>query len=678
MTEPDGGPAPWVSAALAAADKADKAKAAKARAAAKAKAKREAAKADKLDDAPAAKPAKRRRALEDIGKTLDDAILDTAVRMMDGKPLDSGPPALRLEPVEYDDDTGLPVGCPVQPLGIDRNVIYVLTAGRQVMALNGRDRSRNTIPALFAPQVRLPMKWWPRVKRILIEDAMGEKREEHIITGIKPEDLFDDLVAACARKGIWDPANTERSTGAWTLANGELLFHVGNALLTKSKELPLGLLGGHVYSGAKAIQRPWPKPVSTAAGLELLSHFETWAWTRGSPGDPIDALLLLGWHAAGRLGAALKWRPMCFVIGGAGTGKSTLHGVLKMLHADDGIIYTTDTSAAALANLIGHSSRPVVVDELENSAGNNQRARQVVELARLAASGAPRHRSDPNQGVSVSVARNAMLFDAILPPEMSAADRSRFAMLRLGRLPDDAIEPPKDPVYWDELGRKIMRRVMEQWDRFERTLSAFEAALRKSGHQARSANQFGVLLASAHLLLSDTEPADHELARWAERLAPATLIDLSDGGDDAVNCINHLAVSMPAERYKGTIRSTSECVADIMRDADREACDRAHGLLALSGMRMYREKETHADGRPMWLLGISNAHPGLTHIFQNTPWQTSPAVTPGAWVESLRRLDGAQNVNRRINGRATRQVAIPARQHVVDPWPGAADAEADR
>lgn len=623
-----------------------------------------------------------------IGATLDDAKVVSLPGAAAGPGAGGGgrgrdaPPPPKVgepkpnDPVEYDDETGLPVGCPVKPLGIDGNVIYLLTRMRQVMALNGKDRSRNTIPALFAPDVTLPYRWWPRLKARKWTDDDGTVHEDFIVTGIKAEDLWDEMVSACARKGIWDPTNSERASGAWTLADGRLVFHVGDRLIAADEELPLGVVGKHVYTGARAIQRPWPKPVSvTECGLPLLDHFESWGWTRGTPGAPVDALLLLGWAAAARIGGALAWRPMAFVIGGAGTGKSTLHHVLKMLHRDDGVIYTTDTSAAALANLIGHSSRPVIVDELENTAHNGQRARQVVELARLAASGAPRTRSDPNQGVSITVARNAMLFDAILPPNMGAADRSRFAMLRLGPLPKDTPPLPEDPVYWDELGRKMMRRLLDHYPRFHATLQAFHERLRQGEHLRRSADQFATILAAAHLLLSDHAPDQAELDRWAERLAPEKLIDLVDAGDDAMNCIDHLSKAMPAVRFMaGATASTAQLCRTIMLTEDPETRKHQQSRLALAGMQLYRAKDdagrvrTYADGRPVWLLGVANSHPGLVAIFAGTDWETAAAVTPGAWIESLRRLDGAENGNRRIDGRGVRMVLLPARQHVVDPW----------
>ncbi len=155
-------------------------------------------------------------------------------------------------------------------------------------------------------------------------------------------------------------------------------------------------------------------------------------------------------------------------------------------------------------------------------------------------------------------------------------------------------------------------------------------------------------------------------ARGRLRAALSVALTRAEGGGDAMDCIAHLAKTKPAERFKGAGQTTAECVATIMRDADADAAVTAQGLLALSGMRVYRD----AGGRGGWLLGVANSHPGLTHIFRDSPWRTAPDITPGAWAASLRRLPGARTVNRRINGRATRQVAIPARQHVVDPWPG--------
>ncbi len=86
------------------------------------------------------------------------------------------------------------------------------------------------------------------------------------------------------------------------------------------------------------------------------------------------------------IGGALKWRPIVWLTGGKGSGKSTMQELLHRLF-NGGIIQTADTTAAGLWQAMRHHTLPVAIDELE-AEEDNRRQNTIVKLMRMASSGA--------------------------------------------------------------------------------------------------------------------------------------------------------------------------------------------------------------------------------------------------------------------------------------------------
>lgn len=102
-----------------------------------------------------------------------------------------------------DGDDGLPEGCPVTALGIDGDVSYYLDANRQLRALKAKDHSRLGVQSLFGSRIELLYDYWPRL------DKDGNT------TGWRPERAAERLMAAAARRGVWDALERVRGPGAW-------------------------------------------------------------------------------------------------------------------------------------------------------------------------------------------------------------------------------------------------------------------------------------------------------------------------------------------------------------------------------------------------------------------------------------------------------------------------------
>lgn len=598
------------------------------------------------------------------------------------------PPNPRAAPAELPDD------CPVLALGVNGNTSYYLDELRQLRELKAREHSRLEIQHLFGRRNDLCERYWPRVNKD------GE------ISGWAPEKAAKSLMAAAAAQGVWDPLARVRGAGAWLGREGELIFNCGDeiwigptrsAIATARDEalkiadfraqerfLANALAGEWIEPGAHGrfvypAQAPLPKPrVDLAAlgkvydptkpGEELLKLLRTWNWKRGR----LDALLLLGWIAAAILGGALRWRPMAWITGGYGTGKSTLQDLIQLILGEGGTLNTNDATAAGIWQELGHRTIPVKVDELEADT-DNTRALAVIKLARLAASGGTMMRGGQSHNSVSFTIRACFLFSSILIPPLLQQDRSRLAILQLNPLKKGA-EPPAMPAdATHALGCAIRQRLVDQWPRHELALETYRTALQAEQFDARGQDQFGALLAAADLLLHTVDPTPDEARKLAMELAATQVAELAMRAEGQLSVLAPLLAFTVAGRRPGEILSISECIEAVL-DGRRE---RARSALMLSEAAPPGEDEAHAEnvlrrhgvlvlespgpkGPEQW-IAIANQHPVLTRIYANTKWNTPAGADESVWKQALSNIPGNRASPKALwFGVTSRAVLLPA------------------
>lgn len=534
----------------------------------------------------------------------------------------------------------LPPGCPVSALGTQNGVFFYLDAVGQLRELKARDHGNKDLLALFAPRTDFLHTHWPRA------NAKG------MITGWRPEEAGEELMNACSTAGVWNAMEKVRGRGAWLDEAGGLILHVGDAVLMGGEWQPTGMHSAHVYPSAPPIPRPVEGRAAARMMDDLLDVLKSWHWTR----PDVDPYLMLGWLAAARLGGALEWRPLAWVTGDKGTGKSTLLRLIKgLLRA--GLLETSDASEAGIRQTLGNQTLPVIIDEAEADE-DNRKLQSLIKLARQAASGGSVLRGGADHQARAFVARSCFLLSSILIPPLHGQDRSRLAILDLKPLRPGAKEPALGPEWMRRTDAAMARRLVDGWPRFEATLGVYRQMLKDAGHVARAADQFGVLMAAADLVLSDTVPTADDVADWAAIMAPRNLSETAEDVSDAERCLSHLltsSVSLEGGARQQTVASwiasaLQEIEADLL-DGDRKA-ERNLGLL---GLRLIVRR---SDGT-RW-LAVPAAHQGLaTKIFAGSHWQARSGAA-GVWSQSLTRLpDAIANQNVRISGRQMKCVLLP-------------------
>lgn len=538
--------------------------------------------------------------------------------------------------------------CPVRPLGVSGNTYYYLDALRQLQPLSASDHTRLGIMALFRNQV----SW--------LHKNFTNFNKKGVADGWKPELAQESLMTAASNKGVWDPTRYVRGPGAWRGGNGELVLHCGDAVFTapsRPGETGLwhspGLIGDHVYPAADAIPRPHEVPAEGedfGVGNELLDLFKTWIWRRGE----LDARLLLGWIAAAMIGGALKWRPVVWITGGAGTGKSTLHEVVNGLF-DTGIVSVADATAAGIWQKIGYATLPVAFDELE-AEEDNRKSSTVIKLARMAASGALMLRGGADHQSTQFEARNCFMFSSILVPPLTTQDRSRMAILELGQLPIGKKAPVLDHRELRRMGNLMRRRLCDGWIRWPETFEMMRVALQAQGYSSRGADVFGGILAAADLIIYDRQLGEEEAHALAAQLAEGYRGEQDENERDEERCASHM-ISTVIDPHRGGARTTvGEWIikAAGLASFNENVAD-ANNILGTYGLKVVEGGTSRKK-----YLAVANYHRGLDQIFQNSHW-AGKSGTQGVWVQALRRLPGAERGEKPVwfSGKAARCTLIP-------------------
>lgn len=587
----------------------------------------------------------------------------------------------------------MPKDCPVVPVGTEGGVFYFLTALGELRDLTCDKVANKHIVGMFAPSSQYLIDTWPRKKKVQVKDPeTGEMTEDWIVTGWRNDDVAMLLMDVAAKKGVWNARERVRGRGAWVDEDGTLILHCGGHILYGGAWRRPGMYGDMVYPTAPPMPRPASKAGQTALEIApnlvevlrargtriaddatpayvLWQLLKTWNWGRPT----IDPILLLGWQGAAMLGGALNYRPLAWITGDAATGKSSLQKLIGWLH-QGGILQSPDASEAGVRQVLGQQSLPVGIDEAEPDAeGDSRKMLALVKLARLAATsqgnilrGGNDHRGHEFQATS------CFLFSSILVPPISPADRSRLAVLELGTLPAGAREPKMIEREIAAIGAALRRRMVDRWRQWPKILEAYKDALIDyGGHGGRISDQFGTLLAAAHVMLNDEAPDDEDLMQWGELLRLDRLAEASDNADEASRCVQHLGTSLVQLAGHGTPRMVSDWLlqateptrgAGIADDDEiRERRRSAGNMLAKIGMRIVvgRAREGADDGRPRPVPGreyvaIAHAHQGLARLFADSRWAA------GVWAQAIKRVNGAiAGDKQRIGGLNVRCTLVP-------------------
>jgi hypothetical protein len=501
--------------------------------------------------------------------------------------------------------------CPVTPLGRDGKVFFFLTPGGQLVNYEDGKFGKAHMQALFAGDA---FRW--------LVDEFPAISPNGLLTGFKADLAQIALFSACNQQGVFDAREKVRGLGCWKGPEGELIQHLGDKVLIDGVEHNPGMIGAHVYPGRPAVPRPLPG--GQEAAMEVFADLQTWNWARGA----LDARLLLGWIACAIMGAALDWRPMIFMTGDAGSGKSSVQERLKKLMGPR-LASTVDATPAALRQIVNHDAIGVSFDEIEADMNNTQ-GTDVMKLARVAASGGTTYRGGKDHNASEFTLRGCFAFSAIVPPSMRAQDMQRLAFLRLGPLKAGGRMADYTDATLKRMGQQIAGRIGEGWDRWAETLRAYEDGMQRIQHNQRGAKQFGTLLAAADLLLHDEIPGADQIDNLVRGLERNELYEYENADPSWLKVLRHILAAQPDVWRSLGSPSVAEIIRDFINAVSEDDRRREQRKLNRAGLALVKAKGH------LW-LAVPGTHQQVAAMFNNSDYRANGG--DGLWTTTLRGAD---------------------------------------
>lgn len=545
-------------------------------------------------------------------------------------------------------------GCPVKPLGVNGEVSYYLDRHGQLRGVDNHTAQK--ILHLFGDRIEALCWNFPQF------DKEGDRRKGR----------FDQtsasmaMIAACSERGLFNPDGAVRGTGAWTDDDGRLIYHCGTHLITPEGEQEPGEIGGKIYPAYPPIPAPAQAVGRADPAADLLTTLHSWAWQR----PDVAPMLALGMLGVLMLGGALDWRPVYWVTGDKAAGKSTLQDLIKYLLGEKGLVQSTDPTKSGITSRLGHSSLPVALDELEPGDEGSTKERDIITLARVAASGGQWLRGSADQKGASGNVYSAFLFSSILiPGSMGPQDRSRLITLDLDQLPPDTPKMVLDPRTWRSRGAALRRVLIDRWVTWAERLALWRAALAEVGLSGRNGDNWATTLAMADMALHEALPAADVRTAWAGKIARVARMQTDEVGSDAEDMLMHL-IGQPFDVFRrGELFTVAHWImvaaqlpgapsalvagtdgAQVIDDEVRAgAAKRANETLAKYGLRV------RGEGADAALFIANKPIPNLCKLFERSRW------AGGVWSQSSRRVPGAQPVEQPLTlaGQRCRGVYVP-------------------
>lgn len=554
----------------------------------------------------------------------------------DGAPVRLPPPA---DAMDFE-------GSNIVPIGVAPGFYYLVDAGGNFRTLPARDMmKKETLLDLFGADD----SWL--AQRFGVTD-------EHGALVVKNWDRVGKaIMRACFLLGPYDPvSNPPRRTGIWADEKGAPLLHLGGRLVFADGRAQAagivvnvevdGTTERHVYVREPSVRRQPAKPCPGSDIDDLRRDIaDLWVFRDG----PAAAMLALGWCAVASLGAAVRWRPNLVVLGGTGTGKTSLMNVLRGLlpvHA-----YSNDTTKSGLESRVTDRPGPIIVDEAAQ--GDRSGAAALFDMM-LPASGGEGSRglrgSPDGRGRSFSVL-GSVCYAAIHPPVLKPEHMGRFTEITLmpaGRDNKDAIDAVIAKGH--RLGPALLARVIKAFPRWDGNLRAMRAALVAAGATAREADQVGALLAGWWLLASDEVATDGEAAGLVREASAFIGGAAAQREDSAGRRAWVLLASTSITRAAGQVRVP---VGDLVREAlDYDAPGDPEGELRRIGLKpqelsaddavkLLRDAWTDDEakalgGLPLKVVWFARQHQELRRLFAGTEFAGE------AWWRAMEQMPHAK------------------------------------
>lgn len=518
------------------------------------------------------------------------------------------------------------------PLGYQRDTYFYLPRGqKQVISLSSSRHIERQLLAIA------PKAWWTRTFP-KVNAKTGE-------TSIDWTSAIDWCYRVNHDVGVYDPTRI-RGRGCW-IDDGRIVFHLGDRqILDGTKHDVGGFESEYIYERGPRLKGPSDSPLSLEEARFLIDTAKLMRWEQ-----PASAALLCGWIVLAPVCGALRWRPHIWIVGGAGSGKSTV--MSEFVKPLLGGIETHALGASTEAGLRQHLSCdaiPLIIDEAENADAfrDEHRIQGIMELARLSSSetGAKTFKGSAQGSANEYMIRSAFLLSSITSSLKQGSDKSRFALLQLqGEESENPEAYSSASKQWEtlkgrlskidtEVGRRLVARTVSLLPALRKNVEVFSTLAASRFGSQRSGDQFGFLLAGAYSLVSDGVATEAAAEKFFDAFQLEEHLEPSKTSADHQRLYETI-LAAPV-RLPGLPDTSIGVLIDIAREKFYDnsiSKDVASNYLQTRGLKVEIE-----PGEPRVLL-VSNNHPGVKRLLRETPWmndwrtvlkQRPGAITTGA------------------------------------------------
>lgn len=324
------------------------------------------------------------------------------------------------------------------------------------------------------------------------------------------------LIQKSTKVGIFD-GDLTREFGFWE-DDGRFVFNDGRNLSVNGKQINRTVLDSrYIYVNSKLnTGNELAQPLSVLEAKEIIEIAACFNWVK-----PQSQYLFLGWIAQARISGAMPIRPMIWLTGQKGSGKTTImsHFAIPLMGHKNGVFQPQGGSTeAGIRRNIGLNSRPIISDEFENEGESSaKRNEQIIQLLRQAFSangGSIVMASNNSSGTVVYKTNFCALVASINNSLKTAADKSRFTVIDLAsdkKAPEvwGAVEKRIAENITEEVGEKLFARAIQQAPNILKSYKILKPILASKVTQ-RFGDQTGMLLAAYHSLVSDRPITEEE------------------------------------------------------------------------------------------------------------------------------------------------------------------------
>lgn len=370
--------------------------------------------------------------------------------------------------------------------------------------------------------------------------------------------------------------NRVRGVGVWH-DNGRIIVNAGNEVFDGSTGAPFDRAGRYIYIKNGVMNyKSSATPATSADGHRLANLFGTWKF----PGRH-HILRLVGQLGLSYIAGLLEFRTHGFVYGENGAGKTTFLRLLTDLMCLDS--HLTGCSPPGLRVDLNYSSRCVLIDEQES---NSQTLSRNLEFLRKCSSGSSDVYTDTEfRKHAFRTSCSAILAGTTVPLMENNADKVRFMLYPLGRLPSG--QTPEDLVggWASEVGPKFAARMIRSYGLFNEAMELFGSCVQAKS--SRAAQVMSPILAAAWLMLNDKLPSKIEAKSFADELKAAEAINEIDAATDDVQIRSILLEhQVKDQKFKGLM------IADIIEVSKGDSDNASHAKRLLNNLGIRLEHDS--------------------------------------------------------------------------------------